>query len=372
MNTECRHCEDVNAYLAGELCPRGEAEFSTHLASCPVCCAAVESSRCLLTRLRATPMPEPVRDLAPEILSRIHRIPALQDTPYHTSWWQIAVGAAAVLVTLCSGWLLREHTPEKVLDNGMVTASAADTPAAAERVARALDWLVRTQETDGSWDPARWGGQRNYAPALTALPLLALVTFEEADRERHAAIQRAAANLLRLQNADGSFGYSSQGSSYNTSIATFALLQTWQRNPSHVPKPALDAAIATLLKQQATGGGTQWHVQALELARRLGWDEARKAADLMQAVIARPERPPGTTHDVLNFHRAYFSTTELRNHCQDATALARLRTIQHEILRLQSTEGDENGSWPPDDEWGRVGGRLYSTALASLSLTNLR
>ena len=38
------------------------------------------------------------------------------------------------------------------------------------------------------------------------------------------------------------------------------------------------------------------------------------------------------------------------------------------LASRQVREGDDRGSWDPDDPWGPVGGRLYSTALSALVL----
>ena len=35
---------------------------------------------------------------------------------------------------------------------------------------------------------------------------------------------------------------------------------------------------------------------------------------------------------------------------------------------MQRVDGDAAGSWDPDGPWGMVGGRVYSTALALLTL----
>ena len=53
MNTDCRRCEDVNAFLAGELSREEQADFEMHLAACAECRAAVESTRRNIGRLRA-------------------------------------------------------------------------------------------------------------------------------------------------------------------------------------------------------------------------------------------------------------------------------------------------------------------------------
>ena len=38
------------------------------------------------------------------------------------------------------------------------------------------------------------------------------------------------------------------------------------------------------------------------------------------------------------------------------------------LISEQITSGKNAGSWDPKDSWGRYGGRLYSTALATLTL----
>ncbi len=38
------------------------------------------------------------------------------------------------------------------------------------------------------------------------------------------------------------------------------------------------------------------------------------------------------------------------------------------LLKSQRTDGEESGSWDPIDDWGRVAGRVYSTALGALTL----
>jgi hypothetical protein len=391
MKADCRFCEDVNAFLAGELAPHEASDFSAHLPSCPGCQAALDASRRVLSRLRAVPAAEPAGDLAPRILARIEA-PA-PSTPPRRLWPRLA--AVAAIAALFGGPVLwREAHPP----------SMAPTPAsggiASGTVDRALEWFVRTQEADGSWDAARWGGQRNYAPALTALPLLALAKADQPSPSQRAAAQRATRNLLSQQHPDGTFGPVFQGAPYNSSIATYALLHAWQQNPGSVPKAALDAAIAALERQQTPAGGwgyrfspladrsiTQWHIQALEFAAELGWMDARDAAqrgiawlatrastepesepaDSTSALLARASDRPALRPGAIDYYQVYFTTCALK-HTPSADAAERLEGLRRLLLRHQAAEGPDSGSWPPIDQWGRAGGRLYSTAMASLAL----
>ena len=38
------------------------------------------------------------------------------------------------------------------------------------------------------------------------------------------------------------------------------------------------------------------------------------------------------------------------------------------LIKLQRSGGDADGSWDPNTQWGNRGGRVYSTAMATLTL----
>jgi hypothetical protein len=333
----------------------------------------------------------------PAVLARVHA-PQPEETP-STGWQKkVAAIAAAVVLAACALALVNAGSQRRSL-------ASVPRPSVPESESnkRALDWFVRTQESDGSWSAERWGGQRNYAPALTALPLLALTATDAHTPTRDAAAARAAASLLRQQNGDGTFGPSFQGTPYNNSIATLALLHTWQQDPRAVPREALDKAVTALMTNQTGAGAwgyrqsplgdrsiTQWHVQALGTAALLGWPtaagpvergvrwlaqhgkpltEAEEPDDSTSAILARSAARPARRDGSVDFYHSYFTAAALK-HDPGTEAGERLASLRREILRHQVREGEEIGSWAPDDQWGRAGGRLYSTALASLSLSS--
>ncbi len=395
MNAECPHLREVNAFIAGEMEDREHAAFSAHLLGCAECSAAEESARRLVSRLTSAPDVECQHDLVPSILARVRQSEAAAFPPWQK---RVAAIAAVFLFGAVGLAMLRQG-------NGMRSSLASATASESNKHAlEALDWFVRNQEPDGSWSAERWGGQRHYAPALTALPLLALTASEGRTSTRDTAVHRAAASLLRQQNADGTFGPVFQGAPYNNSISTLALLHTWQRDQSAVPKEALDKAVAALVANQTGAGAwgyrlvpfgdrsiTQWHVQALEAAGRFGWEiatassergvnwlsrhtaavssESEEPPDSTSAILARSSNRPFRGDGSLDFYHSYFTAAALK-HEGGSAAGERLATLQREILRHQIRVGEESGSWPPDDQWGRAGGRLYSTALASLSLSS--
>ena len=252
--------------------------------------------------------------------------------------------------------------------------AAALLPDDATSVARALDWFCQMQEADGSWSATRWGGEARFQPALTALPLLALLSEDQPTPGQTAAMTRAAQSLRQGQAENGSFGPAFFGASYNQSLATLALLRAYERQPEASAKPALDAALRVLLANQNAGGGwgylgspqphpaiTLWSVEALQLAVALGWDDLREPLrDGRRWLAAQTSLDPSTSAD---YFRAYFLARALRRG-SDTASQQRLAALRDELRRQQV--GD--GSWSPDDQWGRAGGRLYATALASLSL----
>ncbi|NER78690.1 MAG: squalene--hopene cyclase [Leptolyngbya sp. SIO1D8] len=83
-------------------------------------------------------------------------------------------------------------------DTALATSYAADL--SPQRIARGLDYLIQTQETDGSWF-GRWGVNYIYGTSevLSALTLIA-------PEHCRVQIERGVAWLVSCQNADGGWG----------------------------------------------------------------------------------------------------------------------------------------------------------------------
>jgi hypothetical protein len=391
MKAECPNREDANAFAANELSPSEYATFSRHLEDCAACRAELESTRRLVSRLRAVPEIDSVPDLAPLILAQVRERPRTSLTP--ARWWRGA-GIAALLMLL-AGVAVVTHFRNTSKTAAVVTAESA------AGVARALDWFCQNQERDGSWNAEKWGGNRRFEVALTALPALALLSAETPTPQSSSAIAGATRWLQEQQTDKGSFGPDFQGAAYNESIATLALLQAYRRQPNPSLKRSLDSALANLLVRQTTDGGwgyshspladrsiTEWHIEALSLAAALGWEntrtplergrtwlgahpksrsDAEEPADSPSALFTQGENAGNSASTNMDFYRAYFLSAALRQE-HDASSRQRLAAIRLTLLRRQAADGSESGSWPADDRWSRAGGRLYSTALAALSL----
>ena len=74
---------------------------------------------------------------------------------------------------------------------------------------------------------------------------------------------------------------------------------------------------------------------------------------------------PGKSPD--NYYYWYYGTLALHQHGGPAWETWN-RALQTRLLSGQTASGQYAGSWAPDGVWGGHGGRIYSTALATLSL----
>src|SRR5262249_35303041 len=69
-----------------------------------------------------------------------------------------------------------------------------------------------------------------------------------------------------------------------------------------------------------------------------------------------------------NLYYWYYGTLAMYQHGGDTWTRWNSR-VRDEIVRRQRTKGHSAGSWDPDDSpYGAKGGRIYCTALATLSL----
>jgi hypothetical protein len=400
----CARAADAVAWALGNPPAADCTTWEAHLRVCPACQTEVAQARAWVARLRALPKAEPAPDLADRIVAAL--------PPRRTTRWRLFVrplAAAAAALLVAGVWLATGHSrraPQLALVEG-------------------AEWLVRCQATDGSWDPARAGGDPAYRPALTALAALALV---EAHAPQQTAVDRAIRALLSTQEADGAFGPPSTTQPYNHGIVTCALLTIEKRRAGAVPEPALRRAVAFVQNHQTVAGGwgyspdapantaiTVWQLEALARARDLGWGDpdghlrrglrwlraqaggdghfaypaagvatqhsptldAMGAYALLTAGSPHPEllAAAGDTLRALQFwtvkpaggadiYRDFFVARALdQGGCRQQAAGLRQR-----LAESRATHGSEKGSWRPDEAWGRVGGRVGATTLAMLAL----
>ena len=143
----------------------------------------------------------------------------------------------------------------RVLEALARTGSTASHPA----VRRGVDYLVRTQQPDGSWY-GRWGVAYIYG---TCFALRGLRAAGEDDREAH--VLRAGEWLRSIQNADGGWGESC--ASYDNGVFTpaestpsqtaWALLGLDGRRRYYQPERAARHRISAAKRSGRTDPGTK-------------------------------------------------------------------------------------------------------------------
>ncbi len=428
------------AFLQGELLPETTARFVQHMETCAACRDDVRASADVLGRLAALPAPCADADLVPRVMAAAGR--ALTEERLRRTRRIRASAAAAVLALAITGiawWYVAGPRGEAPQLEAAV-AALSDSPRGVTE--QALQWLAQSQESSGAWSARRWGGQPAYDVALTGLAVLALLN--EADdpqaaegREAsspRAARERAVAYLIGAQEPDGRIGPAFSGALYNHAIAATALVEAFGCTREERLRAPIDRALAFIRAHQSPAGGwgylggadtepntalTCWPLQALLLARALGWqglDAAidggfahlaavtdtrghlgyRRAGDfafgtdtlapmgafcvlLAGDAVPVPGAVRGRILDAImlagvgrqkgeDLYRDFFLTAALR-----ALPTSRGARVPEDVLSALSARqvqgGEERGSWEPRDRWGTVGGRVYATAVATLILT---
>jgi hypothetical protein len=372
---ECDFREEAARYVTGETV---SPDFAAH---CQQCIACQEAMR-VWQHLARLPIAEPRAELTREILAACEQS---QKNVIRLPWHRWAAAALLIMsLTSVSVWQMRKSSTPAITreETSAIVPESGDGS-----VREALDWFCRAQESDGSWSPARWGGDPRFEVALTALPMLAILSApDEMTPQRTAVIDKAKRYLLSHCDEKGRFGPTFYGSSYSQGIATLALLSSYQQQPDADIKLVLHRALDVIISQQQVtgcwGAGaagqsdvtvTLWQVEALKAAQALGWDDVQPHLSLASKWLAQQSSatapaldasPEGVT---LDYFAVYFATTQLKQ-AGDATALDQLASIRHALLRKQVQQGAESGSWSPDDRWATAGGRLYTTAMVSLAL----
>jgi hypothetical protein len=121
----------------------------------------------------------------------------------------------------------------------------------------------------------------------------------------------------------------------------------------NAPQPSADTPV-TLTAAGAVCFLLQQHDSVHPMSRRL-------MAALRRLV------PGGRQTSEPNYYRQYFVSKAFEL-AADAEIVQRLASGNNRWLTCQVASGPQTGSWEAVDPWGGIGGRVYSTALASLSM----
>ncbi len=436
--SQCRDEWDTLLYARGEMSPAQCADFEERLDDS-------EQLRRELARVERTveivldlPDREPTRDLVSGVLQGLRRNPpqlrVVAPPRRAFSRWTAIAHVAALLFVAVGLWSLIWHfnsdqTPPATGNDSSATLARQRHDTAAS----AIEWLLDSQEPDGSWDPRKWQGQEQYRVGLTALAASALTRYAKAiDSERVAPpLNRAVAYLTTRQNPDGSFGPTGEATMYNHGLASVALLRAAGFSEPAANTNVLQDAIAFIQARQLPTGGwsygnargdlpnsslSVWQLLTLNLAREcnipVDQDALARGQTWLRSVVnghgqfgyhQRNDRPAesdtltamgalclfrggdaehpnlrpivrtalrrvlASAPESVDFYRWYFVAAAV---AADPKQLREreLTPLHTALVGSHIPTGEFAGSWPLTDRWSRVGGRVYTTGMAAMTL----
>ncbi|MGN6547018.1 MAG: prenyltransferase/squalene oxidase repeat-containing protein [Aureliella sp.] len=287
--------------------------------------------------------------------------------------------------------------------------------------------LVHTTESCGNYC-THPGSPERYEPAATGLALLAFLGagYTHRDGQYTAVVRKGVYYLLQIMEEapqGGSFLYNSPQGMYNQGVATFALCEAYQLSGDESLKIPCQRAIDFIAYSQNDVGGwgylpkrpgdltiTGWQTMALKSADGAGLyipahtivrldqfldsqtdsekifygygapgkSETCTAIGLLLRLFRNwPHSDPRvltgvsylqgqgiSAHDV---YRNYYATL-LMYHVGGWTFKQWNPHMRDSLVRSQNKNGHAAGSWYFEDKYAEVGGRLYTTAMAAMTL----
>jgi hypothetical protein len=298
-------------------------------------------------------------------------------------------------------------------------------------VGLALDWFLRHQSKDGHWSAQAFDDGCGHCDgraevkadaAMTGMALLCFLgaghTQQQAGPYRD-AVDRGLKWLVQRQDSDGDLRRGE--TMYGQTVSAVALCEAFAmtRDPA-LAEPARKAVEFVLVRagHPASEKDTSvigWMVFTVESARRAGFavppatfEAARRWLDSVAAAgtpggyaysaggratpamtaeamfvqqllgHSRDERlmqqsaryilstPPKWREGAPTYYW-YYATLALFQHQGEAWKTWNEQVVE-ELLAHQDQQGASAGSWATTDEWSRLGGRVYQTAVCTLSL----
>jgi hypothetical protein len=241
-----------------------------------------------------------------------------------------------------------------------------------EHMSRAIDWLLDGQSADGDLR----GDETMYSHGIAAIALAEAYAMTR-DRRLDGPVSSAVAFIAGARNRlDGGWRYE-PGEAGDTSMLGWQAmaLTSARRAGVQVPQEALDAAgrwldsvsIDTPGLYAYQPGMPPTHSMTAEgmYVRQLlghGRDEPMMLASVERVMRNQPrwnERP--------STYAWYYATLALFQHGGPEWDQWN-GAITRELLANQRKNGPAAGSWDPVDRWAKIGGRVYQTAICTLTL----
>ena len=247
----------------------------------------------------------------------------------------------------------------------------------AETVGRGIEFLLLSQKPDGDLrGKSRAVGMYCHAMATIALCEAYALTGDEKLR---APVEKAIGYIAKARARDGlAWRYAPGALSGDTSILGWVVmaLKSAKEVGIDVPSTLQTGTLGWLTKVSSGAKGGLARYQPQEAVTPTMTAEAWACRQFLGVGGPGPASTEaaafllahGPRSDQYNLYYWYYGTLAMYQHGGDAW-LRWNAQARDEIVRRQRPRGHPAGSWDPDDSpYGAKGGRIYCTALATLSL----
>lgn len=249
-----------------------------------------------------------------------------------------------------------------------------------ENVDRAIRWLVAQQAADGNLAGEATHYARMYCHGMATYALAEALGMQSdplTERELRRAVRRAVQFIVDNQNArDGGWRYIKDQQS-DMSMFGWQLMGLKSAEIAGIPiAPEVRKKLFVFLNARSLGNqkGLAGYrteepptptmtAEALFCKQMLGIEREHPAS--LQAVEYLRSRVP--RQSALNIYYWYYGTLAMFQYGGEPWKEWN-EPLRDTLVIAQRQDGAYAGSWDPKGPWGRYGGRLYSTALSTLSL----
>ncbi|MEX2219603.1 MAG: hypothetical protein WD749_12690, partial [Phycisphaerales bacterium] len=264
--------------------------------------------------------------------------------------------ALTALAVLC--FLGADHTPAK------------DGPYR-EHVTKAIDWLLRRQSESGDFR----NGESLYSHAMVTIAL-AEAAGMTGDPRLTEPLERAVRFIEQARSPEGGWRYE-PGQYGDTSVLGWQLMAMVGARRAGVT--VSDGALAACTEwldavstrragvysyQPSSAPTASMTAEALFCRQLLG--EPRESPRTAASLEFLKAHPPKWTRRSTTYYW-YYATLALFQHGGEEWDDWN-EAVKKELLENQETEGGQAGSWDPLDRWTQTGGRVYQTAICTLTL----
>lgn len=249
------------------------------------------------------------------------------------------------------------------------------------QVKRGLEWLVARQTAQGdlrrdATNP-EVAGETMYSHNIATVALCEAFAMTR-DPKLTQPTRKAVAFMVSIQANPDPRRRAARARAEDTSVIGWQVMamHSARRSGFSVPRGAFDAAAAWLdgVESRSTKGRYSYSkgeaasaamtAEAMFIRQLLGHGNGE--ARMQESASFVLETPPRWA-DGAPTHYWYYATLAMFQH-QGESWRAWNDLLVPELLKHQHQSGPRAGTWDPKDEWSRLGGRIYQTAICTLSL----